>query len=107
MLPDKKELMAEEAMIIDTLLAPYGVELTTTQIVSKSDNLLEADGLVAILERLEMNGFLKGRMVVLEGYLVARRVYCFNHRQVFMESKARLQTRVFLDRMTGCKTRNV
>lgn len=86
-------------MVIDTLLMPYGVELTTNQILGKSDNLLEADGLVRILDGLEMKGYLKGRNVLLEGYLVKRRIYCIDHSRLYMESRSRLQTRLILDAM--------
>ena len=98
----RTDLTAEETMIVDSLIQPYGVELDSSQIILKTDGHLKMIGLIRILDKLEMQGYLKGRQVVLDNYLVARRVYRINHSRVYRESKSRLQTRMILSAIMNC-----
>lgn len=102
MLPVRSDLTLQETLVIDSLIGPYGTELTSSQLIQKTDGQLNLIGLYCILDKLEMQGYIKGRMVVLDGYLIARRVYKLNHGRVYRESKALLQTRMILGSIMDC-----
>lgn len=102
MLPVRADLTLEETMVIDSLIGPYGVELNTSQLILKTDGRLKMNGLIHILDKLEMQGYLKGRNIVLTGYLVERRVYRINHSRVYRDSKSLLQTRMILSAIMNC-----
>lgn len=103
MLPDQSQLTMQEETVVEILLHPYGVELSSTEIQKKAKGSILLEELPELLDHLEMKGYLKGRFVLLEGYLVKRRVYHLNHSQLFVQSRDRLRTRLILDRILKAK----
>ncbi len=101
MLPEQCKLTKQEELVVNVLLHPYGVEMTSTEIHKKAKGKVLAEELPEILDSLEMRGYLKGRFVLMKGYLIERRLYQLNHSELFTQSKHRLMTRIILDRMTS------
>ena len=100
---DQNQLTGREELVMSLLLAPYGVEKTSSDMIRDAQGKLLADGLMDVLEALEQRGYLKSRFVKPEGYLVDRRIFSINHIRLHKESRLRLRTRLEIDRICNFK----
>jgi hypothetical protein len=100
---DQYKLTGREEFIMDLLKAPYGVEMTSSDLVRTAGGELRSEGLMAVLEGLEQRGYLKSRFVKPEGYLVDRRLFSIDHIRLHKESRLRLRTRLEIERICNFK----
>lgn len=89
----------DEKNVIDVLLSPYGVEMTSSAILQKAGSVLTSSGMLEALDSLLLRGYVKTRSVLLPGHLVKRNLYALDHSRVHKQSTARLQTRLIIERM--------
>jgi transcription initiation factor IIE alpha subunit len=103
MLPDKNQLSELEQLVVEIVLLPYGVEMTSSDVLLKSKTKINSSEVVSILDGLVRKGYLKVRDVTLPDYLVKRRVYAINHKRLYNEASSRYHTRVIIDMMVRNK----